>query len=199
MILTRKGITIPKEPTVEITSKLKEKCGRTNKQEQKDKTIDKFSDKVQKKIIKKECKCKTPGQCKELLEEDLGLELEKIYDELEICLVLINNQKIYNLLETRIEEIDKIISKLEKVEILEENPTKFWEKDKIYCKLEILNPNLKISTSKVEASNKEIKEFELHIKDLKKLEVIRRSESPHRSAAFIVNKHNEIAREKAEW
>mgnify|MGYP004712738137 FL=1 len=125
IILIRKGITIPKEPTVEITSELREKHGRTNKQEQKDKNIDKFLDKVQKKIIEKECKYKTLGQYKKLLEEDLGLELEEIYDELEICLELIDNQKMYNLLEIGIQEIDKIISKLEKVEILGENPTKF--------------------------------------------------------------------------
>ena len=36
----------------------------------------------------------------------------------------------------------------------------------------------------------------MHIENLKKLGVIRRSESPHRSTTFIINKHNEIARGK---
>ena len=43
---------------------------------------------------------------------------------------------MYNLLETGIYEIDTLISKLE---IIGENSTKHWEKDKYYCKLEILN------------------------------------------------------------
>ena len=196
MILTRKGITIFKESTLEIISKLREKRGGTNHMEkyrQLDKNIDKFLDITQRKIIEKECNCKIPDQCKELLEEDLGLKLEEIYDELEICMELIDNKNIYNLLETGIEEMDKIISILE---ILGENPTKFWKEDKIYHKLEILNPNLKIFTAKIEASNEEIKEFEMHIEDLKKLGVIRKSENPHRNTAFIVIKHSEIARGK---
>ena len=41
--------------------------------------------------------------------------------------------------------MDKIISILE---LLGENPTKFWKEDKIYCKLESLNPNLKFPQQK---------------------------------------------------
>ena len=52
----------------------------------------------------------------------------------------------------------------------------------------MLNLNLKITTSKIEGSNDEIKEFEMHIGELLKLGVIRKSTSPHRRAAFIVRK-----------
>ena len=37
----------------------------------------------------------------------------------------------------------------------------------------------------------------MHIKDLEKLKVIRKSESSHRSATFIVKKHIEIVRGKS--
>ena len=106
-------------------------------------------------------------------------------------------KKIYNMLETKHKDIDQLISELEKLEIFGENPTIHWDRDKTECKLVILNPNLKISTAKIEASNDDIKEFEMHIGDLNKLKIIRRSESPHRSATFIVKKHSEIVRGKS--
>ena len=37
----------------------------------------------------------------------------------------------------------------------------------------------------------------MHIGDLNKLKIIRRSTSPHRIAAFIVRKHSEIVRGKS--
>ena len=84
---------------------------------------------------------------------------------------------MYNLLETGIYEIDTLISKLEKLEIIGENPTKHWEKDKYYYKLEILNLNLKITSQKLDYSNLEMEEFEMHIGDLRKLGIIRKSEA----------------------
>ena len=106
-------------------------------------------------------------------------------------------KKIYNMLETKHKDIDQLISELEKLEIFGENPTIHWDRDKTECKLEILNPNLKISTAKIETSNEDIKEFEMHIEDLNKLEIIRRSISPYRSAAFIIRKHSKIVRGKS--
>jgi hypothetical protein len=43
-------------------------------------------------------------------------------------------------------------------------------------------------------SKKDIEEFKMHIEELLKLRAIRESRSPHRSAAFIVRNHAEIAR-----
>ena len=78
-----------------------------------------------------------------------------------------------------------------------ENPVKLWERNKVYCKLEILNPDLEIKSKKIECDNVDRKEFEMHISELLKLGVIRRSSSPHRSPAFIVRKHSEIVRGKS--
>ena len=44
-------------------------------------------------------------------------------NELEIFTEYINNMYMYNLLETEIYEIDTLISKLENLEIIGENPT----------------------------------------------------------------------------
>ena len=41
-------------------------------------------------------------------------------------------------------DIDDIISRLEKEEIIGENPTKYWEHNKIMCKLELKDPNFRI-------------------------------------------------------
>ena len=39
----------------------------------------------------------------------------------------------------------------------------------------------------------------MHINELLKLEVIRKSTSRHRSPAFIVNNHSEQLEERVEW
>lgn len=110
---------------------------------------------------------------------------------------IINNEIFYNLLETGTTEIDDIISTLEKEEIFGENPQKHWNKNKIECKLVIKDPNFRITSKKIDATNENINEFKMHIEDLLKLKVIRRSNSPHRSPAFIVNKHSELVRGKS--
>lgn len=95
------------------------------------------------------------------------------------------------------QDIENLISKLEKMEILGENVIKYWEKDKILCELKIKNPEYIIKTKNIEATNLDIEDFKMHIEELLKLGVIRKSECPHRSSTFIVRKHSEIIREKS--
>jgi hypothetical protein len=45
--------------------------------------------------------------------------------------------------------------------------------------------------AKIEATIIEIEDFKMHTDDLLKLGVNRKSNSPHKSATFIVNKHSE--------
>ena len=79
-------------------------------------------------------------------------------------------------------------------EIIGENPMKHWEHNKIVCKLEIKDPNFRIQNKKIESTNKNIKDYEMHISELLRLKVIRKSISRHRSPAFIVKKHSEQVR-----
>ena len=71
------------------------------------------------------------------------------------------------------EQIQNIIDRLEKLEIIGENVFKYWEKDKIQCILKIKNPEYKIKTVKIEATDKDREDYKMHIKDLLKLGVIR--------------------------
>ena len=95
------------------------------------------------------------------------------------------------------EQIQNLVDRLEKLEIMGENVLKCWEKDKVQCILKIKNLDYKIKTAKMDASEKDREDYKTHINDLLKLEVIRRSDSPHRSSIFLVNKHNEQKRGKS--
>ena len=63
--------------------------------------------------------------------------------------------------------------------------------------IKIKNPDYKIKTGKIEATEKDREDYKTHINDLLKLGVIRRSDSPHRSAVFLINKHSEQKRGKS--
>ena len=104
---------------------------------------------------------------------------------------------LYNLLSSGNLEIDDILSKLAEEEIIGENPEKLWEKNKLLCKLKLKDPEFRIQDKKIKSTKENIKEYELHIKELLKLGVIRKSTSRHRSPAFIVNKHIEQVRGKS--
>ena len=94
------------------------------------------------------------------------------------------------------DNIQQIIDGLNKTSIIGEDPTKYWEKDPVICKLEIINPDLIIRTKDIQYGNFEQEERKSHIKTLLDLKVIAPSTSPHRSLAFIVNKHSEQKRGK---
>jgi hypothetical protein len=82
---------------------------------------------------------------------------------------------------------------LKDIQIIREISMKHWDKNGIVCRINIINPNYMIKTSPIEATHKDIEEFKMYIKELLKLGAIRESQSPHRSAAFIVRNHAEIA------
>ena len=94
------------------------------------------------------------------------------------------------------EQIQNLVDRLKKLEIIRENVLKYWEKDKVQCILKIKHPDYKIKTVKIEAIEKDKEDYKTHINELLELEVIRRSYSPHESAAFLVNKHSEQNRGK---
>lgn len=82
---------------------------------------------------------------------------------------------------------EELIIKLKNAGYIGENPMKFWAKNKVQCKLEIINPNLTIQdkplkhvTPAMEAT------FKKHVDALLELKVIRPSTSQHRTTAFIV-------------
>ena len=69
-------------------------------------------------------------------------------------------------------------------------------KNRIICKLELRDPEFWIQNKKIEVANENVREYEMHINELLKLGVIRKSTSRHRSPAFIVNTHSEQVRGK---
>ena len=148
--------------------------------------------------LDKECTCPIKGQCKQkqnLVLEDTNIEfldndyinLESFLEENNLKEVLeldydydfVDLTQLYHTLVSE-QDIEKLISKLEKLEITGENPSKYWEKDKLFCILDIINPEYKIRTAKIEATNDNKEDFKMHINELLNLGVIQRSESPHR-------------------
>ena len=77
------------------------------------------------------------------------------------------------------------------------NPLKYWEKTKIYCKLEMIDPDKVIRVRPMIYSQEDIEDFKIQINELIQLHLIRESKSPHSSPAFMVRKHSEIKRGKA--
>ena len=70
----------------------------------------------------------------------LYLELVEIpHSEYMIALIY-----LYNLLSSGNLEIDDILSKLAKEEIIGGNPGKHWEKNTLLCKLELKDPEFRI-------------------------------------------------------
>ena len=52
-------------------------------------------------------------------------------------------------------DIDKIVQRLEDIQIIGEIPMKYWDKNGIVCKINIINPNYIIKTSPIEATPKD--------------------------------------------
>jgi hypothetical protein len=74
---------------------------------------------------------------------------------------------------------------------------KFWDRNFITCKLNIINLDYVIKACPIECTPKDIEDFKMHIEELLKLRAIRESRSPHRSVGFIVRNHPEIVRGKS--
>ena len=117
---------------------------------------------------------KKEGQCSlaNIIQEDF--EEEEYEDTYLTKLVHINNSINYFMINIKEEQIQSLIDRLEKLEIIGENVLKYWEKDKVECILKIKNPDYKIKTVKIETTEKDIKDYKTHINDLLKLGVIRK-------------------------
>src|SRR6266536_1076751 len=132
-------------------------------------------------------------------EEDLSETIEEYHIE-NTCTECIGLQSFspnwYRDIKSK-KDIDKIVQKLESIQIIGEIPMKHWDKNSIVCKINIINPDYIIKSGQIEATHKDIEEFNMHIEELLKLKAIRESRSPHRSAAFIVRNHAEEVRGKS--
>ena len=100
-------------------------------------------------INKKDCECEKEGQCSlaNIIQEDFE---EEEYEDMYLTeLVYINNSINYFMINIKEEQIQSLIDKLEKLEIIGENVLKYWEKDKVKCILKIKNPDYKIKIAKI--------------------------------------------------
>ena len=77
------------------------------------------------------------------------------------------------------------------------NPLKYCERTKIYCKLEMVDPGKVIRVRPMIYSQEDIKDFKIQINELIEMNLIRESKSFHSSPAFMVRKHSEIKRRKS--
>ena len=84
-------------------------------------------------------------------------------------------------------------------ELYSDNPLKFWNKDKIFTKITLLNPNTIIRVKQMVYMHQDIQEFDKQIKELLEKGLIQNSKSPHTSPAFMVRNHAEEKEEKPEW
>ena len=149
-------------------------------------------------ISKKDCECEKEEQCsiRNIIHEEEFEEVE--YKDINLTnLVHVSNSINYFMINIKEEQIQNLVARLEKLEIIGENGLKYWEKDKVQHILKIKNPNYKLKIAKIEAIEKDREDYKTHINDLLKLEVIRTSYSPHISTAFLVNKHNKQKRGKS--
>ena len=85
-------------------------------------------------ISKKDCECEK-GQCSlgNMIWEE---ELEEVeYKDINLTddLVQVSNSINYFMINIKEEQIQSLIDRLEKLEIIGENVLKYWEKDKVQC------------------------------------------------------------------
>ena len=77
------------------------------------------------------------------------------------------------------------------------NLLKYWEKPKIYCKLEMIDTDKIVRVRPMIYSQEYIKDFKIQTNQLIQINLIRENKSPHSSPAFMVKKHSKIKRGKA--
>ena len=77
-----------------------------------------------------------------------------------------------------------------------DNPLKYWEKKKIHCKLEMIDPNKIIRVRPMIYSQEDIEDFKIQIAELIQMKLLREIRSSYNSPAFTVRKHNEIKKGK---
>lgn len=81
-----------------------------------------------------------------------------------------------------------LVHRLKQQGYIGDEPMTHWAKNKVKCKLEIINPDLTIQDKPLKHVTPAMKvQFSKHIEALKKLKVIRPSTSRHRTMAMIVH------------
>ena len=151
-----------------------------------------------------DCKCKVKGECKKQQKELVDIVEENLVLENDIEIKNFDGIRVSykNIIDTN--SIEKMIERLEAIEIIGSNILKYWHKDKIQHKLEIINPeHIIISKEFTCRDQHKLEEFKMHVNDLLRLGVIRSTKdsplglSPHRSPAAIIVKHSERVRGKS--
>ena len=74
------------------------------------------------------------------------------------------------------------------------NPLEHWNKDKAFAKITLSDPTKIIRVRQMIHTYQDILEFDEQIKELLKKKLIRSSNSPHNSPAFMVRNHSEEKR-----
>lgn len=149
----------------------------------------------------------TPIISRALKDKTLTLEVTEEYNDIlhqEIFLNIQETEEVESLLFnlgrlTDFEaEILPLMTQLEELQYIGINPLQHWEKNKVMCKLDIINPDLVIQDKPLTSVPPAMEgEYKMHIEELLKLKVIRNSHSRHRTNAFIVMKHSEQVRGKS--
>ena len=86
-----------------------------------------------------------------------------------------------------------LLEKLKDQGYIGNNPLQHWSKNKVVCKLDLINPDLTIEDKPLKHVTPVMQEqFTRHIKTLLDIGVIRPSTSRHRTMAFIVNSGTSI-------
>ena len=83
------------------------------------------------------------------------------------------------------------------IENYSENPLIHWEKSKPLAKIELKDYSREINCKPYPWTEQDKKEFEMHINEMKKYDLIRESKSEYSSPAMIVIKHSEEKRGKS--
>lgn len=135
---------------------------------------------------------KTITRLQTTLEPQKIAYLEEVIAEEDLQLELANSAQDYESLAQKMQD-SRIIKGLHEQGYIGDNPVKHWGKNKIKCKLEIINPDITIEDRPPgHLTTEEKARYQKHIDTLLELGVIRPSKSRHRTAAFIVKSGTSI-------
>ena len=81
-------------------------------------------------------------------------------------------------------------------ELYSDNPLKFWDKDKTFAKITLLNPNTIIRVKQMVYTHQDIQKFNKQIKEFLDKGLIRNKKSPHTNPAIMVRNYAEEKRGK---
>ena len=91
------------------------------------------------------------------------------------------------------QQFNPLLTRLKEQGYIGSNPLQYWSKNRVVCKLDIINPDITIEDKPLKHVTPAMKEqFERHVKALLEIGVIRPSTSRHRTMAFIVNSGTSI-------